>query len=237
MKISLPKEVQPIYDRLAQKFSLELVPLTIRGKTIQILKPKDIEPLLEGENPLERVEDFPFWVKIWEAAIVLADFLATVPPKGRILELGSGLGVAGLTAAAFGHEVVITDSEDLCLDFVRVTAALNHLEKVQVKKLDWRSLPDLGRFEMIIGAEIVFSGRYFESLFQAFKQYLAPGGVIYLAHDKERMRTLAPFLYLAEKEYEEAVSQRRLRTDDQVHEIVISRLIPKEESLSPEGVG
>ncbi len=227
MKIEIPPPVKPIYDRLSSRFNLEIVPLSIRGKTIKILKPSDIEALLPEEGPLKKIEDFPFWVKIWEASIVLADFIAGVKPDGRVLELGAGLGVAGLAAAAFGHEVVITDSEEDCLDFVRLSAALNDLSTVKVEKLDWRELPDLGKFEIIIGAEIVFSGRYFESLFKAFRQYLAPGGVIYLAHNKERMRTLAPFLYLAEKEYEEAVSQRNLRAEDEVHEIIISRLIPK----------
>ncbi len=234
MKVNIPNEIKPLYEKLAQKFSLEWVPLTIRGKTIQILKPKDIEALLEGEE-LQNIEKFPFWARIWEASLILADFLATIPPKGRVLELGAGLGVAGLVAAAFGHQVVAGDSDELCLEFVRVTAAANGLENIKIEKVDWQEPPPLGQFEMIIGSEIVYSGRHFESLFQIFRQYLAPKGVIYLAHDKERMRTLAPFLYLAEKEYEEAVSQRRLRSGDQVYEIVISRLIPRQNTLAPEG--
>jgi len=223
--INVPKEVKPIYEKLSRKYSLEVEPLNIRGKAIQIIKPSDIEELLGGEDL--KVENFPFWVKIWEAAIVLADFIATIKPQGRVLELGAGLGIVGLTAAAFGHEVVLTDYEEECLDFLRLNVALNNLEKAKVEKLDWRSPKELGQFELIVGAEIIFSGRLFEPLFKIFRKYLAPGGVIYLAHDKERMRTLAPFLYLAEKEYEQAVSQRKLRGDGEVHEIVISRLIPR----------
>ncbi|HHI97505.1 MAG TPA: methyltransferase domain-containing protein [Thermodesulfatator atlanticus] len=223
--IKVPEKIKPLYEKLARKYRLEVEPLNIRGRTIQIIKPSNIEDFLTDEGL--KVENFPFWLKIWEASLVLADFMASVKPQGRVLELGAGLGVVGLTAAAFGHEVTLTDYEDECLDFLRLNAAYNRLENVTVERLDWREPKELGQFQIIVGAEIVFSGRLFEPLFEIFRKYLAPGGVIYLAHDKERMRTLAPFLYLAEKEYEQAVSQRKLRADDETHEIVISRLIPR----------
>lgn len=231
--IEVPEKVKPLYEKLARKYSLELEPLSIRGKTIKLIKPSNIEELL-GSEGLKKIENFPFWVKVWEASIVLADFMASIKPQGRVLELGAGLGVVGLTAAAFGHEVVLTDYEEECLEFLRLNAALNELENVTIERLDWRDPKELGQFEMIVGAEIVFSGRLFEPLFKIFKKYLAPGGVIYLAHDKERMRTLAPFLYLAEKEYEQAVSQRRLRAADETYEIVISRLIPRDQTWNTE---
>ncbi len=225
MKLEIPEKLKPIYDRLSSRFNFELLPLTIRGKSIKILKPKDIETLLE-ENQIN-IENFPFWAKIWEASIVLADFIAGIKPYGRVLELGAGLGVVGLCAAAFGHEVVITDYEKDCLDFVRLSVALNKFSNVIIEELDWYKPRDLGKFEIIVGAEIVFSGRHFNALFDVFQKYLAPGGVIYLAHEKNRMKTLAPFLYLAEKNYEEAVSQRKLKTENEIHEVLISRLIPK----------
>ncbi len=228
--MKIPTPAQPLYEKLSRKYTLEYEPVHIRGKEIKLLKPGKIEELLEGD-PFEDLENFPFWVKIWEAAVVLADFMASLTPQERILEIGSGLGLVGLTAALFGHkEVVITDHEEECLDFVRLNAILNGLDNVVVEKLDWNAPQELGQFNVIVGAEVVYSGRIFESLFRVFKKYLAPGGVIYLAHDKERMRTLAPFLYQAEKEYEEAVSQRRLRAGDEVYEVVISRLIPKDQT-------
>ncbi|NPB09030.1 MAG: methyltransferase [Thermodesulfobacteria bacterium] len=228
MNINIPEKAKPLYEKLSKRYNLELEPLNIRGREILILKPANIEELIP-EDPFKDLQNFPFWAKIWEASLVLADFIATVKPQGRILELGAGLGVVGLTAAAFGHEVVITDYEEECLDFVRLNAALNQLENVTVARLDWRNPEDLGKFQIIVGAEIVFSGRYFETLLELFKKYLAPGGAVYLAHDKERMRTLAPFLYMAEKEFEEAVSQRKLRAADETYEIVISRLIPRDQ--------
>ena len=228
MKLTIPEKAQPLYEKLSKRYNLELEPINIRGKEIKLLKPANIEDLLP-QDPLKESQNFPFWVKIWEASLVLADFIATIKPRGRILELGSGLGLVRLTAAAFGHHVVITDYEQECLEFIKLNAALNQLSNVETTRLDWEVSKDLGQFEIIVGAEVVFSGRYFEHLFNVFKKYLAPGGVIYLAHDRERMRTLAPFLYLAEKEYEEAISQRKLRAENEVYEIIISRLIPRDQ--------
>jgi predicted nicotinamide N-methyase len=230
MKIEIPTEAQELYEKISKRYNLALEPLNIRGREIKIIKPADIEDLL-GKDPLEELDSFPFWVKIWESAIVLADFIASIKPQRRILEIKGGLGVVGLTAAAFGHqEVVITDTEEECLDFIRLNALLNGLSNVKVERLDWQEPKDLGLFEVILGEEVAYAGRHFEDLFRLFKRYLAPGGAVYLAHDKEQMRTLAPFLYLAEKDFEEAVSQRKLRTGDEVYEIIISRLIPRDQT-------
>ena len=230
MKIEIPDEAKDLYEKLSKRYSLALEPLNIRGKEIKILKPGNIEELF-GQNPLENIENFPFWVKIWESAIVLADFIASIKPQRRVLEIGAGLGVVGLTAAAFGHqEVVITEQEPDSLDFIRLNAALNGLSNVKVEELDWENPKEMGQFDVIVGAEVAYTSRHFEPLFRLFKKYLAPGGAVYLAHDREQMRTLAPFLYLAEKEFEEAVSQRKLRTGDEVYEIIISRLIPRDQT-------
>ncbi len=229
--MQVPEKVKPLYEKLFRKYSLEVEPLSIRGKEIKLVKPSNIEELLPADSSTS-LENFPFWVKIWEAAVVLADFMASLKPVERVLEIGAGLGVVGLTAAAFGHkEVVITDYEEECLDFLRLNAALNELENVRIERLDWREPRELGQFDLIVGAEVVFSGRYFEHLYRLFHKYLAPGGIVYLAHDRERLRTLAPFLYLAEKEFEQAVSQRKLRAADETYEIIISRLIPRKDTL------
>ncbi|MBX6423858.1 methyltransferase [Thermosulfurimonas sp. F29] len=203
---------------------LEKETLKIRGKELTVFRPASLEPFLEGEA--SQVSRFPFWAKLWEAAIVLADFVATLEPPRKILEIGAGLGVPGLTAAAFGHEVTLTDYEDTPLELARRSAEANGLS-VRVARLDWLNPHDLGEFEVIVGAEVVYAGRLFQPLLDIFRRYLLPGGEIYLAHDRERARVLVPFLKRAEHEYEVATSLRRLRTENETFEIVLNRLRPK----------
>ncbi|WP_456434199.1 class I SAM-dependent methyltransferase [Thermosulfuriphilus sp.] len=228
-EINIPEEVKPIYERLSQRYELEFEPIAVRGRSIQFLRLGNLEPLLEQRDVLTEVSNFPFWVKIWEGAVVLADFLASIeasPPK-RILEIGAGLGVAGLFAAASGHQVTITDGEEEPLDFVRVTAAVNNLE-VEVARMDWSSPQDMGQFDLIVGAEVVYSSRIYEALLTLFRRFLKPGGTIYLSHSSERLRTLGPFLAKAEIEYDLAMSRRRLKAEDEVFEILLTRLTPKD---------
>jgi len=196
----------------------------IRDRELVVVKPRDLDFYFQQEG--QGLADFPFWAKIWEASLVLADFVATLEPSKRVLEIWAGLGLPGLAAAAFGHQVTLTDYEPRPLELIRRSAEVNGLE-VRVARLDWFKPMDLGEFEVILGAEIVYAGRLFEPLLQIFRRYLLPGGEIYLAHSRERARVLVPFLKRAEVEFEVAHSLRRLRSGEEVYEIVLNRLRPK----------
>ncbi|MGC9022449.1 MAG: class I SAM-dependent methyltransferase, partial [Dissulfurimicrobium sp.] len=149
-------------------------------------------------------------------------------PGRRILELGAGVGVAGIVAAAFGHCVTVTDFDDEILDFARVSAAVNGCEGVFQKRLDWLE-PDgsLGKFEIIIGSEILFNSRFFAPLLKVFEIFLAPNGVIYLSHDKRR-KSLAGFLGFCSGCYDIAIKEVTLHSgEDESFQILLTRLTPK----------
>ena len=217
------------YNRLREirkKYKVDFEPLKLRDKEIQLLQVTDLEPLLAGKDPFKDVEEFPFWVKLWEAAMLLADFMVTTPPKkegSTLLELGAGLGAPGLAAALNGYQVTMSDYEPHILDFQRVSAAASGLTGVQFKILDWLKPQEMPQFETIIGAEILFREEFFEPLLNVFRKLLAPNGVIYLSHDIRR-KSMPKFLLLAEKEYEIATSKRTMRSDDKETVVIISRL-------------
>jgi predicted nicotinamide N-methyase len=161
--------------------------------------------------------------------MVLADLLLVVPPPAggsKLLELGAGLGAPGLAAALNGYQVTLSDYEPHILDFQRVSAAANGLKGVECRIIDWKAPPDLEPFHTIIGAEILFREEFFEPLLQVFRKYLAADGVIYLAHDIRR-KSLPQFLLKAEKEYEIAVSNRKMTSADGEMTIIINRLTPR----------
>ncbi|MGQ9745970.1 MAG: class I SAM-dependent methyltransferase [Dissulfurimicrobium sp.] len=226
--IDIPPHVNTIYRRLASKYAIEFESLTVKGRQFRFLCLSDIEPLIKGKDIFANISDFPFWVKIWESSIVLADFMARMPadPGQRILELGAGLGVVGIAAAGFGHRVTITDYDDEILDFSRVSAAVNRCEGVLQQRLDWLEPGELGRFDVIIGSEVLFNSRFFGPLLNVLERYLAPNGVVYLAHDVRR-KSLSGFLKLCASSYDIAVNRRTLHSDDEAFEIIISRLVPK----------
>lgn len=82
------------------------------------------------------------------------------------------------------------------------------------------------KFDLIIGAEILFREDFFEPLLNVLRKTLKPKGVVYLAHDIKR-RSLEPFLKLAEKEYRIAASQRKLKSLEEDKIILLTRLQPR----------
>lgn len=225
---TLPAAEKAIYDTIRKQYKVGFEPLEFGNIRLNLLAVKDLEQLLEGKDALKNVSDFPFWVKLWEAAIVLAQFLAGQKYDGssNMLELGAGLGVPGLAAAAAGCSVTLTDYEDLILDFERVSAAASGLSNIECKILDWLEPSDIPQFDCIVGAEILFREEFFEPLLNVMRKALKPGGVIYLAHDIRR-QSLKPFLQMAEAEYNIAASKRTLKSLEEDKVILLNRLTPK----------
>ena len=178
---TLPEKDYTRLREIRKKYKVDFDPLRIRDKEIQLLQVTDLEPLLAGKDPFKDVENFPFWVRLWEAAMLLADLMVTTPPAKEgttLLELGAGLGAPGLAAALNGYQVTMSDYEPHILDFQRVSAAATGLTGVQFKIIDWLKPQEMPQFDTIIGAEILFREEFFEPLLNVFRQLLAPNGVI-----------------------------------------------------------
>ena len=225
---TLPAFELTLYNTIKDRYTVAFELLKIREHHIQLLKITDLEQILDGKDPLKDVSNFPFWIRLWEAAIVLSEFIAGLPcAKGTsLLELGAGLGAPGLTAAAAGFQVTLTDYEDLILDFERINAAASKLQNVQFAMLDWLDPPEMPQYDVIVGAEILFREEFFEPLLGVLRKALKPEGVVYLAHDSKR-RSLEPFLKLAEKEYVISASRRKLKSLDEDKIILMTRLQPR----------
>jgi len=225
---TLPEKELHLYNTIKSRYKVAFEPLKVREHALHLLKITDLEQILDGKDPLKDVSTFPFWIRLWEAAIVLSEFIAGIPcePGTSLLELGAGLGAPGLTAAKVGYDVTLSDYEEMILDFERINAAASRLDKVDCLMLDWLNPPDMQQFDVILGAEILFREEFFQPLLNVLKKTLKPGGVVYLAHDIKR-RSLEPFLKMAEKEYRIAASQRRLKSFEGDKIILLNRLQPR----------
>lgn len=220
-------EVKPSMSQVSlENLTLEEEVITLRGKTLKILRPAKLEEVFQGDPFLE-TEKFPFWFKLWEASLVLADYLATLSPPKKILELDAGLGVVSLFASAFDHEVTATDFDDLPLALIQRSAEINHLKGLKVQKLDFFN-PHLSEtFDVIAGSEIIFKKSFYEPLLKIFTQFLKKDGEILLAHAEDRKKVLIPFLIRAQEFFEVQTSFRTLRSEDEKNVIILNRLLPK----------
>ena len=129
------------------------------------------------------MSDLPFWGKIWEASILLAAYLTAQPvlPGRKILEIGTGLGVSGLFAAAHGHEVTLSDHTEEILRFIRANVLLNNLSHVPIINVDWTEPAGEERYDWIIGAEVIYHRPTYDDLVRFLQQTLKPHGTIFLA--------------------------------------------------------
>ena len=87
-----------MHPSLTERYELELAPVTVAGKGLEIYRIADLGPILRRLNEEEdgEIRGFPFWVKVWEAAFILTGHLLRMDlnPQTAILEIGAGIGIA-----------------------------------------------------------------------------------------------------------------------------------------------
>ncbi|CAI5731732.1 unnamed protein product [Peronospora destructor] len=128
---------------------------------------------------------------LWRAGDFLSDYMSQ--NRGRfasksIIELGSGLGLVGILASYLtDKQVVITDGDDDTIELLTANCQLNKVEdRVQCRKLRWGI--DLGqiedKFDVVLGADIIYEQEHVVSLFETAKYLLKPGRHIVEKGDK-----------------------------------------------------
>jgi predicted nicotinamide N-methyase len=193
----------------------------IRGRKFTLLTPKFIEEHIDAESPLR---DFPLWAKVWEASWVLADFLAGLPadPGKRIIEIGCGLGLVGVVAASFGHKVVMTEHNPEALQFARANAELNHCSDVEIIDLDWNCPSLYGRFDYIVGSEIVYHQKDFDPLKNLFERLLKPDGEVVLCEGVRR--TSLDFFKEMQRHFDLQARQKSIRSPEKTILVILCRM-------------
>ncbi|CAE7764668.1 EEF1AKMT3 [Symbiodinium sp. CCMP2592] len=108
---------------------------------------------------------------LWEAAIVLADFVARNSQQfawqgKRVLELGAGTGLVAIALALEGADICATDGNPRVLDGAEanIQAAMPFPGRVVVEQFDWNSAEDLAKIQAagpwgaIVGSDLVYPG-------------------------------------------------------------------------------
>jgi predicted nicotinamide N-methyase len=183
--MKLKERNKPMFSMSAfhKQYETEVSSLAVGDHRFKFFVPKFLDPFLDKKDVFEA---FPLWSKIWEASIVLANYMTTTPvdPQRRLLEIGCGIGVAGIVAARCGHRVTMTEYNRDSLNFARANARVNHTGESplpEIVELDWTKPRLEGRYHMILGSEVVYKEEYFEPLMGLFRRYLKPEGEILLA--------------------------------------------------------
>ena len=157
------------------------------GREIRLVRPADPDRLLEDPTVLAwnaREDYMPYWAYLWPGALLLAEAVAREPWRegDMALEIGCGLGLAGLVALARGLKVRFTDYDTASLRFVARSAAENGFDPAtyETQSLDWRELPE-DRFPVILGADVLYERRLVPLVANLLARMLEPDGVALIA--------------------------------------------------------
>jgi len=135
--------------------------IEVGGRVLSVERPVDAEALLD-EDRFADEEFLPYWAESWPSGLALARHIATLDLSGRrVLELGCGLGLPSLVAAAGGAEVLATDWAPEAIELLRANAARNDLA-LRAERLDWRDVAvfvERGPFDLALAADVAYEQR------------------------------------------------------------------------------
>ncbi|QDT55253.1 hypothetical protein Pan44_32960 [Caulifigura coniformis] len=148
------------------------------GRKLQIILPGDPDHLLEDPEVLaanERDDYMPYWSYLWPAAGPFARAMQSAPwPRGaEVLDLGSGVGLTGVSGLVRGDQVIFSDYDPQSLLLSRHNAVRNGLADPETLLLDWRR-PMERQFRVITGCEVTYERRNHEPLIALLTSMLAP---------------------------------------------------------------
>lgn len=220
-KTAQNKNLIPKLTSFKKQYKTDTIRLKIRNRDFSFFVPDSLDGFINQDDMLN---NFPLWAKIWEASFVLADYLAglEVEPEKRFLEIGCGLGVVGIVAAAFGHRVTMTDYNPDALRFAGANALLNKLPGLKVEQLDWHKPKIKGTFDYIVGSEISYQEHSFQPILNLFQTYLKDGGEIFIVNgirktSMEFIRRMSEILHIEGH-------KKKLRSQDGETSIILCKM-------------
>jgi predicted nicotinamide N-methyase len=156
---------------------------------VKVVRPADPDRLLDDPvvRAWNRSDDYmPYWAYLWPGASFLAEAVASEPwpvvdeddgCPPRVLEIGCGVGLAGLVALARGLRVEFTDYDRAPLHFVDRSVRENGLDasRYATSLLDWRDLPDR-TYPIILGSDVLYERRLVPLVASLLAKMLSPGG-------------------------------------------------------------
>jgi predicted nicotinamide N-methyase len=150
--------------------------LRVGDVELTLVRPSEPEALLD-EEAFADDEFMPYWAELWPAGLALAEALPDDLAGVRVVELGCGLGVPSLVAAARGAAVTAVDWAADAIALLRENAARNGLE-LEAVRTDWRGFD--GVFDLALAADVLYEARNVEPLVRLLP-LIAPEALVALA--------------------------------------------------------
>jgi predicted nicotinamide N-methyase len=162
---------------------VEETEVRVAGRTLRLVRPFEPDRLLDHPEVVawnESDDYMPYWAYLWPGTFLLAEALTslTIDRGTKALEIGCGLGLAGLVGVSHGLHVHFTDHDRTPLRFVEASARANGFgpDSFSTALLDWRFLPE-ERYPLILGADVTYEKRLIPLVAGVIAGMLEPGGL------------------------------------------------------------
>ena len=177
----------------------ETVP--VGGRALRLLRPRDgdavLDELLAEDDPDE--DRLPFWAELWPSGTALAQAVTARPLAGRrVLELGCGLGLVGVSAALAGADVLVVDRSPEAIAFAALNAERNGvtLQRAVCAFDQPERLLAGAPWDLVLAADVLYEQRNVPVLLWLLPRLVGQDGEVWLADPGRPM--LARFLAGAE---------------------------------------
>ncbi len=148
-------------------------------RILPLVMPADPEALLDEEAFAED-EFMPYWAELWPSGLALADAVGARAPRGRVVELGCGLGLPSLVAAQGGAQVLATDWAQDAIDLLERNAERIGVE-LEARVWNWSAPPDFTPAPLVLAADVLYEARNVEALLVTLDAIVAPDGEAWIA--------------------------------------------------------
>jgi predicted nicotinamide N-methyase len=139
---------------------------------LELLRPPSADELIDEERFADD-EFMPYWAELWPSGLELARVVAGRELTGlRVLELGCGLALPSLAAAALGASVFATDWAEEAIALLRENAERNGLE-LEAALARWTEPTQLlagAPWDLVLGADLLYEPRNVDALLELLPQ-------------------------------------------------------------------
>ena len=236
---------QRLLLRIRRRYSVSFVPLDVGRLHLHFVRIENADRVLDmvadevdrderkhGKRKYGEELHLPYWAELWDSAPAVGQYLTSVdgrrllsrrqPDAGpNVLDLGCGMGLAGTTAAALGARVLFADLEPHALLFARLNS-LPWFEQVRTRRLNWRTDNLAEKFEVILGADILYEKAQWVHLEPFWDAHLAADGAVILGEPGRP--TGDEFLqWIADRPWTAAMHLERIATRDKPVRVLVLR--------------
>lgn len=156
---------------------------------VDVFAVAELEAFVDRDALLRESEvpEPPYWAHLWVGSRALARHIVASPRQfATAIDIGCGVGLAGLVAARCGAATTFLDHAPEAPRFVRASAARNHLPAA-VLQTDLRRPGVRGRFDLCLAADATYDPVLQRALAEFLAAHLAADGIAWCA---ESVRTV-----------------------------------------------